>query len=272
MSRKTRRSNSGNNGQGYRLTNREIREQMKDNINRAAWDRLAELEGPTKKKWSLHDIKNLKPLTENQTLAFHAFNTSEHLALTGSAGTGKTLLAMFFALRDVIDPAQPQQKVRIVRSSVSSRDIGFLPGDEEEKMAPYEAPYRGVCKFLFNNANTYDNMKEAGLVIFDSSSFARGDTWTNEIVILDEVQNMTFHEINTLATRLGENSRLILVGDGFQDDLQNNNGDSGFAQTMNVVKHIKSMQSVQFGIDDIVRSGFVKEWIIAVERLRKRSA
>lgn len=271
MSRKPRRT-SCNNGQGQRLTNREMREQMKRDLHQAAFNKLAEVEGPTKKKWSLHDIKNLKPLTENQTLAFHAYNNSDHLALTGTAGTGKTLLAMFFALRDAIDPDYPQRKVRIVRSSVSSREIGFLPGTEDEKMAPFEAPYRGVCQFLFGRPSTYDDMKEAGLIQFDSSSFARGDTWANEIVIVDEIQNLTFHEINTLATRLGENSRLILVGDGHQNDLQNNHEESGFATAMRVVQYINSMESVQFGIDDIVRSGFVKEWIIAVEKIQKKSA
>lgn len=253
-----------------RTTKRQQKEQQRELAVLAVHEKIAQIEGPVKKKWTLHDLKSIKPLTENQEAAFHAFNSSDHLSLVGTAGTGKTLLALFFALRDIVDPNYPQKSVRIIRSAVSSRDIGFLPGDEDEKMAVYEAPYRGMCQFLFGRPSTYDDMKAAGLIKFESSSFARGDTWTNEFIIIDEIQNLTFHEINTLATRVGEGTRLILVGDGHQNDLQNHRGEkSGFDTTMNVLKHIKSISNVAFGIDDIVRSGFVKEWIIAVEKTER---
>lgn len=262
--RRKDRNNAGNNRP---MTRRERALAEKQAFINASIDKAAQIDGPTKKTWSLHDLKYIKPITDNQTNAFHGFNQTDHLIMTGSAGTGKTLLALFFAIRDVIDPSFPQRKVRILRSSVSTRDIGFLPGTEEEKMEPYEAPYRGVCQFLFGKGSTYDDMKEAGLIEFNSSSFARGDTWTNEIVIVDEIQNLTFHELNTIATRLGKNSRLILVGDGKQNDLTGNGQTSGFAQVIKVANMVPSMSHVEFGIEDIVRSGFVKEWIIAVEKL-----
>lgn len=225
----------------------------------------AQLEGPQRKKWSVHDLKTIKPLTDSQEDLFHAWFNYDHVCAYGSAGTGKTFLAMFLALSTVTSSQTEQDRIIIVRSAVPTRDIGFLPGDMEEKLAVYETPYRDICADLVGRYSTYDDMKAAGIIEFVPTSFIRGLTWDNAVVIVDEGENLNFHEINSVMTRLGENSRMIFCGDVKQTDLKPS--ESGMAMFLKVVQGIKQFGTVEFNRYDIVRSDFVRSWIIACEEL-----
>lgn len=224
-------------------------------------------EGPTRKHWTKHDIRSVRPLTDNQHEMFQQYFQGDNLVAYGSSGTGKTFLALYLAMCDVLDGNKPQDHVMIVRSAVTTRDLGFLPGTLEEKVALFEMPYRDIMSELFGRVNTYDNMKEANLVRFLTTSYIRGVTWDNAIIIVDEGQNMTEHEINSVMTRVGNNSRIIFTGDLLQDDLGSGKRSekTGMKRLLKVIKKMDEFSSVGFTTKDIVRSEFVKSWIIANE-------
>lgn len=223
-------------------------------------------EGPKRKTWTGHDLKVIKPLTSNQEEMFRQWCEGSNLCAHGSAGTGKTFLALYLALSAVIDRRE-QNRIVIVRSAVATRDIGFLPGSLEEKVAMYELPYHDILWELVGRPSTYQDMKDAGVIEFMTTSFIRGLTWDNAVVIVDEGQNMTFHEIDSIMTRLGNNTRIIVTGDVRQTDLENKKGTSGCGMVsfLSVIKNMKEFDTVQFTSHDIVRSDLVKSWIIALE-------
>jgi phosphate starvation-inducible protein PhoH len=226
----------------------------------------AAAEGPQRKTWSQHDLRTIRPMTPRQEEMFYDFFAGNNICAVGSAGTGKTYIALYLALVEVLDPKSPIDKIIIVRSAVPAREIGFLPGTEEEKTAVYEAPYKPMFHDFIGRASTYDDMKKAGLVEFMTTSYIRGMTWDNAIVVVDEIQNFEWSEFDTVATRLGENSRIILAGDGkHQQDLKS--GKSGFSNMIRVVEYMDNFTIVDFLPEDIVRSGFVKEWITARDAL-----
>jgi len=221
-------------------------------------------EGPRRKVWSKHDLRTIKPLTPAQEDMFDAWNNDKHIAAHGSSGSGKTFIAIYLALTEVLDKKQKQ--LIIVRSIVPTREVGYLPGGLNEKIAQYELPYHDIFWELIGRQSTYQNMKDAGLVDFMTTSFVRGLTWDNAVVI-DEGQNMTFHEINSIMTRLGEGSRVIFTGDLAQSDLDGKkNGTCGMSQFLKVIHDINNFESVRFTVNDIVRSSFVKSWIVAAEQ------
>lgn len=228
----------------------------------AANDQAARLEGPAKKKWTDKDMCHLVPKTDNQKSAIAAWKAGcTALALLGSAGTGKTYLALQMAFRDAL---QRKLKVACVRSTVQSREQGFLPGDMGEKEDPFKEVFRGVLEEIFGRASTYDDMQAAKLLSFHSTSFLRGKTFNDTIMVVDECQNMTFEELNTVITRVGENSRIILMGDTRQNDVGKY---SGLQKAMTLFKHMpaNSMSLVTFTPDDIVRSEFTRNWLTVVE-------
>lgn len=236
-------------------------------IFQAQLDVAARVEGPTKKKWAPQDIKPIKPLTDNQTNMFIQYGQGDNLVASGSAGTGKTYLACYLALNDIVDPRKDQRRIIIVRSAVQARDVGFMPGTDEEKNQYFEAPYTAIFKDLCGRPSTYKDMKAAGLIEFVTTSFIRGVTWDDAIIIADEIQNFNGDEIHTMMTRIGQNSRVILCGDTRQNDLKKKASDtSGMGTLLKIVPHMKSFSTIQFGHDDIVRSGLVREWIIASEK------
>lgn len=221
---------------------------------------------PKKKHWSIHDIKTIKPLTPAQEDMFHAWFNGNNVCAHGSAGTGKTFLALYLALLEVLN--NRQKRIILVRSVVPTREIGFMPGDLSEKTANYEDPYHDILWELIGKPSSYKDMKDAGVIEFVTTSFIRGLTWDNAVVIVDESQNLTFHEINSVVTRLGENSRIIFTGDTTQTDLDGKrNGSEGMSYAIRVFDAIDAFACIPFTRHDIVRSEIVKQWIVACEDL-----
>lgn len=206
------------------------------------------------------ELQLVRPRTETQRQVFEAYPNS-HLLLHGAPGTGKSFLALYLGLRDVLE-RQDYERVAIVRSTVPTRDVGFLPGTIQEKMAVYESPYHQICSELFHRGDAYDLLTRHGHVEFLSTSFVRGTTLRNAVVIVDEVQNMTDAELNTVVTRLGDGCKLIVCGDIRQCDLKKER--SGVADFFKIASEMRDQfEVIEFSADDIVRSAFVKSYIIA---------
>lgn len=214
-------------------------------------------------------LKDIKPRTKNQQLTFDYFDEEKNLFLYGSAGTGKTMIALYLALDEVLSKESIFERVLIIRSTVPSRETGFLPGKLEEKIQPYEAPYIALCCELFNKENAYDLLKERDKIDFISTSYIRGVTIRNSIVIVDECQNCTGEELNTIITRMGDNCQVIFCGDMRQTDLTSSRGrdTSGFLVFLKIIERMSTFKTIEFTTDDIQRSGLVKEYIQMKERL-----
>jgi phosphate starvation-inducible PhoH-like protein len=219
-------------------------------------------------KLRLEDMLDVTPLTPHQKEAYEAYEDGNSLVLSGSAGTGKTFMALSMALEDVLDKEMRYDKVVIIRSIVPTRDIGFLPGDEEEKKDAYTGPYRSICAELFDDADAWMKLKNAGTVSFMSTSFIRGLTISNAVVVLDEMQNLTFHELDSIITRVGDNCRFIMCGDYYQSDFQKEGDKSGILKFLSIIEQLRSFETVEFGWEDIVRSGFVRDYIMTKEMLQ----
>ena len=218
------------------------------------------------RSWTCLDISPVRPLTFTQQEMLNVFDDGYNLVAYGSAGTGKTFMALCLALNEILDPTSKTNNIILVRSAVQARSIGFTPGTLEEKQAVYENPYRDILYELLGKYNSYDDLKQAGLIQFFTTSFLRGLTFNNSIVIIDEIQNFSFGEINTVMTRLGENSRLMALGDISQNDLAGkSNEQSGMGRFLRTIEKMSSVKMIQFTPEDIVRSSIVKEWIIKSE-------
>ena len=207
-------------------------------------------------------MKKIQPITEAQRIAFGEYHTGKNLVLHGYAGTGKTLIAMYLGFEEIFSNDSPINNMLIVRSAVPTQDLGFLPGSYEEKIAPYEEPYDSICDFLFKKPNMYDMFKEQGKITFMPVAFIRGITIENTIIIVDEAQNLTAHQLNSIITRVGKNSKIIFCGDIAQSDLHKNSERAGFVRFMEVLEDIDEFHIVQFLKDDIVRSDLVRKYII----------
>lgn len=208
------------------------------------------------------ELKKIKPLNTNQEIAFDNFEQGDHLVLHGWAGTGKTYLALYLSYRELLKNNSDFNKIIIIRSAVPSRDIGFLPGSAMEKSAAYEEPYETITNELFNRGDAYQIMKKKGSVEFKPTSYLRGVTYEGAIIIVDEIQNMTFQELDTIITRAGENGRIIFCGDYRQTDLTKEKEKSGLRDFLRILQKINTFGYVEFGRDDIVRSKLVKEYLI----------
>jgi len=222
-------------------------------------------EEESRHKVRLNDLKEIYPLTNNQENFFNYYrkgNTA--LLLHGVAGTGKTYIAMYSAFREVLENSG-YKKIVVVRSAVASRDIGFLPGNEKEKVEVYSQPYQEICSDLFPRfgEKAYAKLKEQSLISFMVTSYVRGLTLDNCIVIVDEAQNMTDMELNSIMTRVGQNTKIIFCGDFRQTDLNKRYDMSGLKTFMSITNHMSSFRHVEFGVEDIVRGPLVKEYIIA---------
>ena len=214
-------------------------------------------------------LVNIEPISENQRRLFNSYKEGKHLVAYGCAGTGKTFITLYNALKDVLDENTPYEKIYIVRSLVATREIGFLPGDHEDKSDIYQVPYKHMVKYMFQMSSDadfemlYGNLKAQDTIKFWSTSFLRGTTLDRSIIIVDEFQNLNFHELDSIMTRVGEDSKIFFCGDASQTDLQKTNEKNGIVDFMKIIRSMPSFDVIEFGIDDIVRSGLVKEYLIA---------
>ena len=212
---------------------------------------------------------DVNPITENQQLFFDEWTKEKNLFAYGAAGTGKTFIALYLALKDVMNEETPYDKVYIVRSLVSTREIGFLPGTHEDKSELYQIPYKNMVRNMFQMPDQmsfdmlYENLKHQETISFWSTSFLRGTTLDNAIVIVDESQNLHFHELDTIMTRVGQDSRIIFCGDASQSDLIKATDRTGIIDFQRILQTMDEFSLIEYGIEDIVRSGIVKSYIIA---------
>ena len=222
-----------------------------------------------KKPINMDHLKVIEPLTNNQERVFKSYAEGKHLVLHGCAGTGKTFISLYLALKDVLEPSSPYEKVYMVRSLVPTREIGFLPGDHEDKSNLYQIPYKNMVKYMFQMPDDaafdmlYDNLRAQETVSFWSTSFIRGTTLDDCIVIVDEFSNLNFHELDSIITRIGQNAKIIFSGDYTQSDLVKSNEKNGVLDFMRILQTMPSFDCVEFEIEDIVRSGLVREYLVS---------
>ena len=215
-----------------------------------------------------NNLVAIKPITDNQKIVFNSFKKNKNQFLFGAAGTGKTFCALYLAMQSVMDLKSPYEKVVLVRSLIPTREIGFLPGDEEDKAALYQVPYQNMVQFMFEQPNEqsfnnlYDRLKGQGTLYFLSTSFLRGLTFDNAVIIVDECQNMNFHELDTIITRVGQDSLIMFCGDFDQTDLQRTNEKNGLHDFLRILEEMEEFNCTEFTIGDIVRSGFVRSYLI----------
>jgi len=226
-----------------------------------------------KLKQSGLELEIIEPLTYNQRKVFESYKHGDNLVLHGCAGTGKTFLSSYLAIKDILERVDNKRKLIMVRSVVPTRDMGFLPGNITEKIKAYETPYKELFSNMFNRGDAYDILKGRGIIEFVTTSFVRGQTWDDAIIVIDEAQNLSFQELHSVITRVGENSRIIVCGDGKQDDLTSERfkEQSGLQQFLQVLYKMNSFRIHNFEPDDIVRSGLVREYILACESLNTRA-
>ena len=214
-------------------------------------------------------LRDIEPLTQNQQILFNAYAENKNLVAYGCAGTGKTFITLYNALRDVLSQTTPYDKIYIVRSLVATREIGFLPGDHDDKSLLYQIPYKHMVKYMFEMSTDadfemlYGNLKTQGTIDFWSTSFIRGTTFDNAIIIVDEFQNLNYHELDSIMTRVGQDSKIMFCGDATQSDLTKTNERNGIMDFMRIIRLMPSLDIIEFGVEDIVRSGLVKEYILA---------
>jgi len=220
------------------------------------------------KEINSNDLVTIKPITDNQKVVFSTWKKGLNQFLFGAAGTGKTFVSLYLALQEIMDLKKSADKVILVRSLIPTREIGFLPGDEEDKSALYQVPYRNMVQFMFEMPNEqtfnglYDKLKSQGSLYFLSTSFLRGLTFDNSIIIVDECQNLNFHELDTIITRVGQDSKIMFCGDFSQTDLVRNNEKNGLHKFMRILEEMNEFNCTEFTIGDIVRSGFVRSYLI----------
>jgi len=214
-------------------------------------------------------MREIEPLTDNQENLYRCYKNNQNIVAYGCAGTGKTFITLYNALVDVLNPSTPYEKIYIVRSLVATREIGFLPGDHEDKSLLYQIPYKNMVKYMFELESDsdfemlYGNLKTQGTISFWSTSFLRGTTLDNAIIIVDEFQNLNYHELDSIITRSGENTKICFCGDASQSDLTKTNERNGIMDFTKVLRIMPSFDFIEFGMEDIVRSGLCKEYIMA---------
>ena len=225
------------------------------------------------KELNHQQLVTIKPITDNQKQVFATWKKGKNQFLFGSAGTGKTFVSLYLALNDIFDLKKPYERVILVRSLIPTREIGFLPGDEEDKAALYQVPYQNMVQFMFEMPNEqafnglYDKLKGQGSLFFLSTSFLRGLTFDNSIIIVDECQNLNFHELDTIITRVGQDSKIVFCGDFDQTDLQKTNEKNGLHDFLRILEEMEEFNCTEFTIGDIVRSGFVRNYLINKTKL-----
>jgi phosphate starvation-inducible PhoH-like protein len=219
-------------------------------------------------KLRIDDLLTFEPITAAQEEVYKAWDEGNHLVMCGTAGTGKTFSALYLALEQALDKANPAiEKVVVVRSIVPTREIGFLPGSIEEKTDAYTGPYRAITTELFEDAQAYDKLTSQGVCEFSSTSFLRGITFSDCVLVVDEMQNLTFHELDSIITRVGQNCRIIFCGDYYQSDFVKRDDKKGLSKFLDIIEHLNNFTTVNFTWADIVRSDFVRDYIMTKEML-----
>jgi len=219
------------------------------------------------------NLISIKPITDNQKIVFDTWKKKQNQFLFGCAGTGKTFVSLYLALQDVMNLQTKYDKVVLVRSLIPTREIGFLPGDEEDKAALYQVAYANMVQFMFQQPNEqafsmlYEKLKQQGSLYFLSTSFLRGLTFDNSIIIVDECQNLNFHELDTIITRVGQDSKIVFCGDFGQSDLSRTSEKNGLHDFLRILEEMEEFNCVEFDIGDIVRSGFVRSYLIQKTKL-----
>lgn len=211
-------------------------------------------------------LNKISPLTENQRHTFEAYDAGKNLVLLGSAGTGKSFLGFYLATKEILNGDSPYRKLSIVRSAVPTRDIGFLPGSDKDKAKVYEQPYYAIATELFGRGDAYEVLKQKNAVSFITTSYIRGMTLNDTIVLVDEIANMTFHELDSVITRIGKNCKIIFCGDFKQSDFTKDADRKGLGQFVNILRKMKEFEFIEFTEKDIVRSQLVKSYLINKER------
>ena len=220
-----------------------------------------------------NNLTTIKGITDSQKVVFNTWKKGQNQFLFGSAGTGKTFISLYLALNDVFDLKKPYDRVVLVRSLIPTREIGFLPGDEEDKAALYQVPFQNMVQFMFEQPNEqafnnlYDRLKGQGSLFFLSTSFLRGLTFDNSIIIVDECQNLNFHELDTIITRVGQDSKIVFCGDFDQTDLLKQNEKNGLHDFLRILEEMEEFNVTEFTLGDIVRSGFVRSYLINKTKL-----
>ena len=228
-----------------------------------------------RKPINLDLLLEINPLTDNQQKLFDAYAQGKNIVAHGSAGTGKSFNVLYNALKEVLNERTPYEKIYILRSLVQVREIGFLPGGHEDKSALFEIPYKNMVKYMFKMPTEedfemlYGNLKNQGTLSFWSTSFLRGTTFDNAIIIVDEFQNANFHENDSLITRVGENCKIMFCGDASQSDLVRQNERNGIHDFMKILRTMPSFEFIEFGIEDVCRSGLVKEYLLAKHKINE---
>lgn len=215
----------------------------------------------------LDDLLEYEPMTHNQQLTYEAWANDYNLVLTGSAGTGKTFMGMYLGLEQVLDPDTPQYQLVVIRSMVPTREMGFLPGIKEEKEQAFTQPYKNIAEELFGDSNSWGKATSAKKIRFESTSFIRGLTLDNSVILVDEMQNLSFHELDSVITRVGKHSRIIFAGDYLQSDFKYKDEKDGIIKFLTIVEQLKKFEIINFGWEDIVRSDFVRDYIMTKEML-----
>ena len=214
-------------------------------------------------------MREVEPLTDSQKELYKCYENDQNIVAYGAAGTGKTFITLYNALKDVLSDKTPYEKIYLVRSLVATREIGFLPGDHEDKSYLYQIPYKNMVKYMFQLPTEadfemlYANLKAQGTISFWSTSFIRGTTFDKAIIIVDEFQNLNYHELDSIITRVGEDTKIMFCGDATQSDLTKQNEKNGIMDFMKILRIMPSIDIIEFGVEDIVRSGLCKEYLVA---------
>ena len=213
----------------------------------------------------IDDLRTIEPVTGAQKYAWQSWREGDNLAMVGTAGTGKTFLAMYLALEEIMDKSTPFDSLRIIRSAVPTREVGFLPGTIEEKLDAFTGPYRAATADLFEDDRAYDKLVHNKYIQFESTSYIRGVTFDNSIVLVDEMQNLNFHELDSVMTRIGHCSKIIFCGDYKQSDFKQQSEKNGINTFLEILEQLKHFSVVEFSWEDIVRSGLVRDYIMTKE-------
>ena len=214
-------------------------------------------------------LVDIQPITENQKRLCESYSVGKNIIAYGAAGTGKTFITLYNAIKEVLNAETPYKKVYIVRSLTATRETGIVSSNHEEQSWLYQVPYQSMVKYMFQMSSDqefdslYRNLKDQGIINFLSTSYIRGTTLDDAIVIVDEFENLNFHELDSIITRVGQNSKIHFCGDATQSDLEQTTERNGIVDFIKVTRGMPSVDIIEFGIDDIVRSGIVKEYLIA---------